>query len=120
MTDRAQIWKCEVCGNVVEVHHRGADSLVCCNSPMVLKYENAVDGIEEKHVPVIEGRKVMVGSVMHPMTEDHYIEWIEVMGSGGEVCKRFLKPGDIPAVEFCFDIVGARCYCNLHGTWAVK
>ncbi|MCD6287819.1 MAG: desulfoferrodoxin FeS4 iron-binding domain-containing protein, partial [Candidatus Hydrogenedentes bacterium] len=81
MAERLQVYKCEKCGNIVEVLHAGPGKLVCCGETMVLYEENTVDAAREKHVPVIEkvdgGIKVKVGSVAHPMTADHYIEWIE-------------------------------------------
>ncbi len=117
MTTKNQIWKCNVCGNIIEVLHEGADSLVCCGQPMVLQDENAVDAAQEKHVPVIEGRIVKIGSVPHPMEEAHYIEWIEAVNEGGERCRKFLKPGDKPEAEFSFEVKEARAYCNLHGLW---
>ena len=117
MTVKKQIWKCEVCGNIIEVLHEGADALVCCGQPMKEQKENTVDAAVEKHVPVIEGRKVIVGTVAHPMDEDHYIEWIEATGENGECAKVFLSPGDKPEAEFCFDVKFAREYCNLHGLW---
>ena len=124
MTERQQIYKCEVCGNIVEVLHAGAGKLVCCGQPMKLFVENTVDASKEKHVPVIEktaaGVKVKVGSVAHPMEEKHYIEWIEII-TDGKVYRQFLKPGDVP--EATFDIaatnMSARAYCNLHGLWKV-
>jgi superoxide reductase len=117
MTKINQIWKCNVCGNIIEILHEGADRLVCCEQPMVLQEENKVDAAAEKHVPVIDGKMVNVGSVDHPMDEDHYIEWIEAVGENGERSKIFLKPGDEPKVEFCFDVKQARAYCNLHLLW---
>ena len=117
MTERKQMWKCGVCGNVIEVLHGGAGALVCCGVPMNLQIENSVDASEEKHVPVIDGKVVKVGSVAHPMEEGHYIEWVEGVGSGGEVCKKFLVPGGLAEVEFPFVVKSARCYCNLHGLW---
>jgi len=122
MTEKLQIYKCEVCGNIVEVLHEGAGELVCCGQPMILCEENTVDAAKEKHVPVVEkttgGVKVKVGSVAHPMEEKHYIEWIEII-SDGKAYRQFLKPGDAP--EATFDIeagdVTAREYCNLHGLW---
>lgn len=117
MTVTNQIWKCEICGNVVEVLHSGADSLVCCGVPMKLMNENTTDGALEKHVPVIEGRVVKVGSVSHPMEEAHYIEWIEGVSAKGEIAKVFLKPNGVPEAEFDFEVVSAREYCNLHGLW---
>ena len=122
MTQLNQIYKCEICGNMVEVLHTGAGELVCCGEPMKLLDENTVDAAKEKHVPVIEksGNKVTVkvGSVAHPMEEKHYIEFIELMADG-KVYRRFLKPGEKP--EATFEVTAAqltaREYCNLHGLW---
>jgi superoxide reductase len=122
MAERLQIYKCEACGNIVEVMHGGDGELVCCGEPMKLFVENTVDAAKEKHVPVVEevaeGVKVKVGSVPHPMEEKHYIEWVEVIVDG-KAYREFLKPGDAP--EAVFDIkakgVIAREYCNLHGLW---
>ena len=122
MPEIHQIYKCEVCGNIVEVMHGGKGELVCCGKPMKLFKEGAVDAALEKHVPVIEktqkGFKVTVGSVAHPMEEKHYIEWIEA-AADGKVYKQFLKPGDAPEAEFCVDAdrITAREYCNIHGLW---
>ena len=122
MTQRLQIYKCEVCGNVVEVLHEGAGELVCCGQPMKLMKENSVDAAQEKHVPVIEkteeGIKVKVGSIPHPMVEEHYIEWIELIADG-QAYRRFLKPGDMPEAVFKIEAqnISAREYCNLHGLW---
>jgi superoxide reductase len=120
MTKKGQVYKCEVCGNIVEVLHEGGGTLVCCGEPMKLMVENAVDAAVEKHVPVIEGNRVKVGSVEHPMVEAHYIEWIEATGENGEVAKMFLAPGQKPEAEFSFKVVSAREYCNLHGLWRSK
>ena len=127
MTKRNEVYKCEVCGNIVEVLHVGGGTLVCCGQNMKLMVENTSDGAgehpigvpsaEAKHVPVIEGRKVKVGSVAHPMEEAHYIEWIEAVSDKGEVAKVFLRPGDLSEAEFGFEVVSAREYCNLHGLW---
>lgn len=118
MTSKKQIWKCNVCGNIIEILHEGADALVCCKQPMVLQEEHTQDPEKgEKHIPIIEGKKVKVGSVPHPMDDDHYIEWIEATGDAGETCKIFLKPGDAPKAEFAFEVKSAREYCNLHGLW---
>jgi len=122
MTKKLQIYKCEICGNIVEVLHKGAGELVCCGQPMALRKENAVDAAKEKHVPVVEktaGRaRVKVGSVAHPMEEKHYIEWIEII-SDGKAYRQFLKPGDSPEAKFDIEAgdVTAREYCNLHGLW---
>jgi len=122
MTEKLQIYKCEVCGNIVEMLHAGAGQLVCCGQPMKLFLENTTDAAKEKHVPVIEktatGFKVKVGSVAHPMEAAHYIEWIEIIADG-QAYRKFLNPGDAP--EATFEIkaekVTAREYCNLHGLW---
>lgn len=122
MTKVGQVYKCEVCGNIVEVEHAGDGELVCCGQPMKLIVENSVDAAKEKHVPVIEKGngeiKVKVGSVAHPMEEKHYIEWIELTVDG-IILKKFLKPGMAP--EAIFKTTGtslsARAYCNLHGLW---
>lgn len=120
MTKLKQIYKCEICGNIIEVLHEGAGTLVCCGKPMILQKENTVDASKEKHVPVIEGNKVKVGSIEHPMIPEHYIEWIEATSKTGEVCKKFLKPGEKPEAEFPFKPVSAREYCNLHWLWKGK
>jgi superoxide reductase len=125
MTVRLQVYKCEVCGNIVEVLHEGVGELVCCNQPMKLQEENTVDAAQEKHVPVVErtaeGVKVTVGSVAHPMEEKHYIEWIQVIADG-KAYRKFLKPGEAPEAKFCIDAekITAREYCNLHGHWKAE
>ncbi|HCA41561.1 MAG TPA: desulfoferrodoxin [Aminobacterium sp.] len=117
MTKRLEVYKCDLCGNVVEVLHAGAGQLVCCNQPMKLLEEQTADASTEKHVPVIEGSKVKVGSVPHPMKPEHYIEWIEVI-SGDKIYRQFLNPGDAPETEF-HEITPelSREYCNIHGLW---
>ena len=123
MAELLQIYKCEKCGNIVEVVHAGQGELVCCGEPMKLYKENTVDAAKEKHVPVIEkiqgGVKVKVGSVAHPMEEKHYIEWVEVIDGKGNAYRHFLKPGEAPEAAFSMDPAGvvAREYCNLHGLW---
>lgn len=121
MTEKLQIYKCEICGNIVEMIHEGQGELVCCGQPMKRFVENTVDAAKEKHVPVKErvagGLKVAVGSVPHPMEEKHYIEWIEIV-AGDKAYRQFLKPGQAP--EAVFPVEGefaAREYCNLHGLW---
>ncbi len=122
MTKKSEVYKCEICGNIVEVLHTGAGELVCCNQPMKLMAENMVDAATEKHVPVInktqEGIKVSVGSIDHPMEEKHYIEWIELQADA-QKHKQFLKPGEKPEVLFKIEAsnLKARSYCNLHGLW---
>lgn len=117
-----QIYKCNICGNIIEVLHAGVGQLVCCGQPMEMLKEKTEDIGQEKHVPVIEktkkGIKVRVGSVPHPMEDKHYIEWIEVTADGKSY-KKFLKPGDKPEAEFCIkpERIAAREYCNIHGLW---
>ena len=122
MTERLEIYKCEICGNIVEVLHDGEGELVCCGKPMILYKENTVDAAREKHVPVVEkipdGFRVKVGDVAHPMEEKHYIEWVELIADG-KAYRQFLNPGDTPEAIFKIDAdqVTAREYCSLHGLW---
>lgn len=122
MAERLEVYKCEACGNIVEVLHGGGGELVCCGQPMERLVENTVDAAKEKHVPVIEkiggGVKVKVGDVAHPMEAEHYIEWIEVIADG-KADRQFLNPGEAPEAEFkgAAENVTAREYCNLHGLW---
>ena len=122
MAEQKRIYRCNVCGNIVEVLHAGAGELVCCGQPMELLQEKNSDVGLEKHVPVLEttnsGTTVKVGEVPHPMEAEHYIEWVQVI-RGDRICRKYLKPGDAPEAEFCGDAeeVTAREYCNLHGLW---
>ena len=122
MAEKLQIYKCELCGNIVEVVHGGDGELVCCGAPMKLMVENTVDAAKEKHVPVIEkadgGYLVKVGAVAHPMEEKHYIEWIELIADG-KAYRQFLAPGQKPEAFFSITAasVTAREYCNLHLLW---
>jgi len=122
MAERLEIYKCDLCGNIVEVLHGGGGELVCCGQPMKLMTENTVDAAKEKHVPVVEkvdgGYKVKVGDVAHPMEEKHWIEWIELIADG-KAYRQFLKPGEAPEAVFMVEAaqVTAREYCNLHGLW---
>ncbi|MGD8241769.1 MAG: desulfoferrodoxin [Desulfobacterales bacterium] len=122
MAEKLQVYKCDLCGNIVEVLHGGAGELVCCGQPMKLFTENTVDAAKEKHVPVVEkvdgGYKVKVGDVPHPMEEKHYIEFVELIADG-KVYRQFLNPGEAPEAMFCIEAaqVSAREYCNLHGLW---
>lgn len=120
--ERMNVYKCELCGNIVEVLHAGGGTLACCGQPMKHVAENTTDAATEKHVPVVEKTgaavKVSVGSVAHPMVDDHFIEWIEVE-AGGAVYRKYLSAGDAPVATFeiAADTVTARAYCNLHGLW---
>jgi len=123
MAERLQVYKCDLCDNIVEVVHGGDGELVCCGQPMKLLVENTTDAAVEKHVPVVEelehGIKVTVGSVPHPMLDDHYIEWIEVV-AGGRSYTEYLNPGGAPEATFCVkadEVTMVREYCNIHGHW---
>lgn len=126
MTKLNQIYKCSVCGNIVEVLHTGVGTLVCCGKPMDIQEENKVDASVEKHVPVIEkiddGFKVKIGAIPHPMEAEHFIEWVEVFFDESRSTRIYLKPGDKPEVEFkCKkEPIKALIYCNLHGLWTDK
>ena len=122
MTKINQIYKCPICGNIVEVLHTGKVELVCCGQPMELLTEKDKDVGFEKHLPIIQKQEsqviVTISSVLHPMEEIHYIELIEVIADG-KVYKEFLKPGDSPTAIFNIKAkkIEARAYCNVHGLW---
>ncbi len=122
MAEMMGIYKCEICGNIVEVVHEGKAPLVCCAEEMTLMEEQTAEMSVEKHVPVIEeidgGYKVTVGTTLHPMEEEHYIEWIELLAED-TAYRKFLNPGDEPVATFMIeeDDVSAREYCNVHGLW---
>ena len=122
MAKRNEVFKCDVCGHIIEVLHDGKGELVCCGQPMKLMTENTTDASKEKHVPVVEkvagGIKVKVGSVAHPMEEKHYIEWIQIIADAKSY-RQFLAPGQAPEVVFPVETtnITAREYCNLHGLW---
>ncbi|MFH1336682.1 MAG: desulfoferrodoxin [Candidatus Zixiibacteriota bacterium] len=125
MVERMQVYKCDLCGNIVEVLHGGAGELVCCNQPMKLMEAKTEDVGKEKHVPVIEkteaGVKVEIGSVPHPMEEKHYIEWVTVITDRG-IYRKFLNPGEKPEAEFKIKeaVISVKEYCNVHGLWITK
>ncbi len=124
MTKNLEIYHCNVCGNTVEMVGEGVGTLVCCGQPMEKMAENTSDAAKEKHVPVIEkdteNKKLIVriGEVAHPMTEDHYIQWVEVI-TDHSTRRKFLKAADEPMAEFCLPKgeITVRIYCNLHGLW---
>lgn len=125
MAERLGVYKCSVCGNMVEVVRPGGGGLVCCGKPMENLAAKTADAGKEKHVPVIEkvngGVKVKVGSIPHPMEDKHYIEWVEVLADGKSY-RQFLRPGQAP--EALFDLaagsISAREFCNIHGLWEVR
>lgn len=120
-----EVYKCDLCGNIVETIHPGGGDLVCCGQEMRLFADNTVDASKEKHVPVIEfidgAFKVTIGSVAHPMEEKHYIEWIELIADG-KAYRQFLNPGDEPTATFNVSAktVSARELCNIHGLWSAQ
>ena len=126
MTAKKQIWKCEICGNIIEVLHEGSDTLVCCGQPMNLQEEKndeegktdtqGVPTSWQKHKPIIEGNIIKVGSVEHPRESEHCIEWIEAT-DGKETAKIFISPEEKPKAAFSFKPSSARVFCNLHGLW---
>lgn len=122
MAGKLQVYKCGVCGNIVEVFVAGPGNLVCCDQPMALLDENTTDAAQEKHFPVVEkidgGYKVTVGSVPHPMEDNHWIQWVELI-AGEKVYRQYLNPGESPEAVFLVDAssVTVREYCNLHGHW---
>ncbi len=125
MTKIKEIYRCNVCGNIVEMVHGGVGELICCGQPMEQLIERQTDVGPEKHIPIIEktkkGIKVKIGEVPHPMEENHYIEWVELI-IDGKAYREFLEPGDAPEVEFNLDIpedstLKVREYCNIHGLW---
>ena len=125
MPNRLEVYKCQHCGNIIEVMHGGGASIVCCGENMQLQAENTVDAAKEKHVPVIEKGNgtitVKVGAVTHPMEEKHYIEWIELLADD-KVYRQYLAPGQAPEATFNVTAtnVTAREYCNLHGQWKAE
>ncbi len=124
MAKKGKIYRCEICGNIVEVLHEGPGTLVCCGKEMVEMSEKSEDQGLEKHVPVVEVvdgiAKVKVGDVPHPMEETHYIEFIQLIVDDF-VYTKYLKPGDLTEVEFKlpeeYTKISAREYCNIHGLW---
>ena len=122
MVEKLQVYRCKVCGNIVQVLHAGGGTLVCCGEDMTLLQENTVEASKEKHIPVIEKKGdvvvVKLGSVPHPMEEKHYIEWIELLADGISYFQH-LKPGMMPEATFTVkaEHVMARAYCNLPGLW---
>lgn len=122
MAKKMAVYKCEICGNIAEVLTAGGAEMMCCGQNMTMQVENTTDAAVEKHVPALEkkagGWQVTVGSVEHPMTADHFIEWIELI-AGDSVYRQFLNPGSKPVAFFALDAdnVTARAYCNLHGLW---
>ena len=123
MTQLRDLYYCKHCKNLVEVVQVGAEALVCCGEPMIFLKTNSTEAANEKHIPVVEDKgdsiEVMVGSVEHPMTDEHYIVFIECL-TEKKVYRKELKPGDKP--KACFpvkkaDVIAVREFCNLHMLW---
>ena len=117
------LYYCEICKNLVEILQEGEPALVCCGQAMKKLVSKKTDEGQEKHIPVIDmtdkGVKVTVGSVAHPMEENHHIVFIEVL-TPNAVYRAELEPGDAPEAEFSVrmtDITEVREYCNVHGLW---
>lgn len=122
MTELLEIYKCEVCGNIIETIHTGKGALVCCGKEMVLQKEQSEGEYAEKHAPVKtnneQGVNIKVGKQEHPMEKEHYIEWIEIITEKGN-SRKFLKPNQKPEANFPVktEIKKTRMYCNIHGLW---
>lgn len=121
-----EIYKCDICGNVINILRGRAGELVCCGKNMKLENEKNEEGGMEKHIPVAEkilnsenSWIIKVGEVEHPMSEEHFIEWIEVLTSDKKVIRIFLNPEDKPItkIQTKFKIIQIRTYCNIHGLW---
>lgn len=124
MVKNLQVYKCEVCGAMVEGLNSANGTLHCCGKPMTALVENTTEAATEKHIPVVEikegGVSVKVGEVEHPMLDTHWIQWIEVIKADGEILRKELKPGQKPEAVFVTEgeVVKVREYCNLHGLWS--
>ncbi len=125
MTEKMAVYKCSECGNIIEVLHSGNGELVCCGKPMEQLQERTQDMAHEKHVPIIkfegETKTIRVGSIPHPMEEQHYIMFIEAISKDGRyITRKYLNPGEEPKMDIKVnskDDLTAREYCNLHGLW---
>ena len=123
MSQKLEIYKCSICGHIVQIVHSGAGTLVCCGKEMQRIEENTVEASTEKHIPVLakvaDGYEVKVGEVEHPSEESHYIEWIELVLKDGQNLKKFINPGEKPAAQFKTgsEVSAVKAYCNLHGLW---
>lgn len=125
MTKIFDVYKCNICGNIIEVNHKGNGTLTCCNTQMELLKPNTKEGNgAEKHIPVVArkstGYLIKVGSIAHPMTKDHLIEWIEIITDENKIYKKYFTAGTDAQLLFQTngDSFEVRCYCNLHGLWS--
>ncbi len=123
MTIKLQIYKCEICGNIVQILHEGDGNLVCCGQEMKqLKIQYDTNQLGEKHTPKIEFKenKKFVNVIGHPMSDEHYIEFIETIKSDkSELHLKFFKPNDVPQMNISFmgDEISSVEYCNIHNLW---
>ncbi len=126
MPERFEVYLCEKCGNIVEIIKGGGSEIHCCGQPMKKLEPKTADPNTEKHVPSIEKKcrkfTISVGKKeSHPMSDDHFIEWIEIIAEDGipTQARYFLKPGEEPVAEFRVETNKAviRSYCNKHGLW---
>jgi len=121
MTNQKEIYKCELCGSIVEVLHAGAGELVCCGQAMNLMSSKSVDDGKEKHLPFLDSGAVKIGEILHPMTPEHYIEWVEVVYADKTVKKNFkVDESAILKLDNIDNIREIRSYCNVHGLWSLK
>jgi len=125
MTENKEVYRCNICGNIVEVLHLGTGKLICCENQMELLKEKEEGTGSEKHLPVLEetdkGIKIKVGSLPHPMEDNHCIEWVEVIADN-KIYRKVFKPGDKPEAEFDIkpgdvEQIELREYCSIHGLW---
>jgi len=120
-----QIYKCHICGNVVELVNVGGGQLVCCGQPMQVLEPKSIEEGTEKHMPVVTNDNgkvtVKIGSIPHPMEASHYITFVKLIEKSGKICRKYLNPTDLPQVEFSISpdsqIDSVRIYCNIHGLW---
>lgn len=128
MTEKLEMYKCAECGNIIQVIIPGTGSLECCEKEMELLVPQKDEMLGEKHVPVFRktedgGAEIIVGSIPHPMTEEHYIMFIEKISEDRNFMKlKYLHPGDEPKMELMkfHPNATANSYCNLHGFWSTE
>ena len=123
MNEKVTFYRCSHCGNIVALIKKGGGTLVCCGDPMTKLDANTTEASHEKHIPAVTKKDgkllVQIGSALHPMTEEHHIEWIALVRDTSVEIK-FLKAGDSPTAEFVADGGDVYAYCNLHGLWVTQ
>ena len=116
-----KFYRCKRCGQMIAIVKKTGVPLICCGEPMEEIVAGTSDGSVEKHVPVYEVKDnkvfVTVGAVEHPMSEEHYIEWVAIQTKFGNQ-RKSLKPGDAPKTCFSIcegdEVEAVYAYCNLH------